>query len=84
MSPLHTALIERLGCHFVLSMSRLATLAALMLGFVQWRTVNLSHLAVHLGGSARPASRYRRLQRFFQFIRLDQDVRHGLSCICST
>lgn len=74
MSLPHAALIETLGCHFVMSKSRLATLAALVLGLVQSRTVNLSHLAVYLQGAAHPASKYRRLQRFFQFIRLDQDI----------
>lgn len=41
-------------------------------GLVQSRTVNLSHLASHVSGTARYASKYRRLQRFFQFVRLDQ------------
>lgn len=74
MSPFHSVLIETLGLHFGLGKSRLVTLAVLIAGLVQSRTVNLSHLAVHLCGSARPASKYRRLQRFFQFVRLDQAV----------
>ncbi len=74
MSPLHTALIETLGLQFRLGKSRLATLAALICGLAHSRTVNLSHLAVHLGGPALHASKYRRLQRFFQFVRLDQAV----------
>lgn len=73
--PLYqTALIGTLGLHFQLSKSRLVTLVALMAGLVQSRTVNLSHLAVHLSGPACLASKYRRLQRFFQFVRLDQAV----------
>jgi hypothetical protein len=74
MSPLHTVLVETLGLHFGLSKSRLVTLAALIGGLVHSRTVNLSHLAVHLCSAACHASKYRRLQRFFQFVRLDQDV----------
>jgi hypothetical protein len=74
MLALHTVLAETLGVHFLLSKSRLVTLAALIAGLVHARTVNLSHLAVHLCGSARHASKYRRLQRFFQFVRLDQCV----------
>ena len=74
MSPLHTVLVETLGVHFGLSKSRLATLAALVVGLVHSRTVNLSHLAGHLCGPALHASKYRRLQRFFQFVRLDQAV----------
>lgn len=74
MTPLHSVLVETLGRHFGLGKHRLMTLAVLITGLVQSRTVNLSHLAVHLCGPARPASKYRRLQRFFQFVRLDQDV----------
>jgi hypothetical protein len=73
--PLYqTALIGTLGLYFQLSKSRLVTLIALIAGLVQSRTVNLSHLAVHLSGPACLASKYRRLQRFFQFVRLDQDL----------
>ena len=74
MTLFHTVLIETLGRHFVLGKSRLVTLAVLVAGLVQSRTVNLSHLAAHLPGPARAASKYRRLQRFFQFVRLDQEV----------
>lgn len=74
MTLVHSALIETLGRHFALSKSRLVTLAVLIAGLAQSRSVNLSHLAVHLCGPARHASKYRRLQRFFQFVRLDQAV----------
>lgn len=74
MTLYHSALIETLGRHFGLGKSRLVTLAVLIAGLVPSRTVNLSHLAVHLAGSACPASKYRRLQRFFQFVRLDREV----------
>jgi len=74
MTLLHTVLIETLGVHFGLGKSRLSTLAALIVGLVQSRTVNLSHLAAHLCGPALHASKYRRLQRFFQYVRLDQAI----------
>ncbi len=78
MSPLHTALIETLGCHFVLSKKSLATVAALMLGFVQLRTVNLSHwpsmwrarLVLHQSIGA--------CSGFFQFIRSTE--RGSMAC----
>jgi len=73
MTALHTALMTRLSMHFALSKSRLLCLVVLMAGLAQSRTVNLSHLASHLPGSALYASNYRRLQRFFQFVRLDTD-----------
>ena len=74
MSPLHTV-VKTLGLHFDLGKRRLLTIEALIAGLVQARTVNLSHLAGHLPGPARHASKYRRLQRFFQFVRLDQGGR---------
>lgn len=73
MTALHTALMTTLSTHFALGKSRLLCLVVLMVGLAQSRTVNLSHLAGHLPGSALYASNYRRLQRFFQFVRLDTD-----------
>lgn len=73
ISACHTALMDTLGVQFSLSKSRLVTLAVLIIGLAQSRTVNLTHLASHLPGPATHASAYRRLQRFFQFVRLDTD-----------
>jgi len=73
MTVLHSALLMTLSAHFALSKSRLSSLVALITGLAQSRTVNLSHLASHLPGRALHASHYRRLQRFFQFVRLDGD-----------
>ena len=73
MPSLHTALMTTLSPHFALSKSRLLCLVVLIAGLAQSRTVNLAHLASHLPGSALYASNYRRLQRFFQFVRLDSD-----------
>ena len=67
-------LIATLGPHFSMSKSRLMTFAVLICGVVQARTVNLSHLAGHFPGTALHASNYRRLQRFFQYERLNGDV----------
>ena len=71
MTSIQTTLMLTLSAHFALSKSRLSSLAALITGLAQSRTVNLSHLASHLPGRALHASHYRRLQRFFQFVRLD-------------
>jgi len=60
--------------HFELSKSRLMTLAVLICGVAQSRTVNLSHIAGHFPGEALQASNYRRLQRFFQYETLSQEV----------
>lgn len=72
-SACHAALMEGLGRQFSLSKSRLLTFAVLITSLCQSRTVNLTHLASHFPGPASHASTYRRLQRFFQFVRLDGD-----------
>lgn len=73
MTALQAALMSTLSIHFPLSKNRLLSLAVLIAGLAQSRTLNLSHLASHLPGPACYASHYRRLQRFFQFVRLDTD-----------
>lgn len=69
-----TPLFETLRPHFDLSKTRLETLAVLIVGLANGRTVNLTHLASQVPGAALHASKYRRLQRFFQFESLDGDV----------
>ena len=67
------ALQETLRPHVGLSKSRLETLSLIVVGMVSARTVNLSHLASERPGTARIASTYRRLQRFFQHVALADD-----------
>lgn len=71
-SPIYTALVETLAPHFEMGKSRLFTLAVLLTGLVNGRTVNLSHIAIQFPGEASHSSNYRRLQRFFQHVQLDQ------------
>ncbi len=59
--------------HLGLSKDRLETLALIVVAMVSARTVNLSHHAAERPGSTLVASTYRRLQRFFQYVRLGQD-----------
>ena len=73
-SGVRAALEATLSGKFSLGKSRLETLACLLIAMVSGRTVNLTHAACHLPGEALHASRYRRLQRFFQHVRLDQDA----------
>lgn len=73
MFCLPAALAATLARHFRLSNDRLDTLMVLIIGLVSARTVNLSHLAGAFHGPAKLASNYRRLQRFFQYVRLDED-----------
>jgi hypothetical protein len=72
--PVITALADVLRRHVDLSKSRLETLALLTVGMIGARTVNLVHVADERGsGAVDPASTYRRLQRFFQHVRLPED-----------
>ena len=67
-------LLNTLSPHFDLSKTRLETMAIILFGLANGRTVNLSHLASQFPGTALHASSYRRLQRFFEYVRLDGDV----------
>jgi len=68
-----TALAARLRAHLPLSKSRIETLCLVIVGAIGARTVNLGHVATERGGRVKPASTYRRLQRFFQFFALAPD-----------
>ena len=69
-----TAFTKYLERYVDLGKSRLETLAMLTLGMIAARTVNLSHIAPERGASGvLISSTYRRLQRFFQHVRLPKD-----------
>ena len=72
-TKLPAVLIEKLSSHIDLSKSRLETLALLITGMIGARTVNLSHIASERGSTAKHASTYRRLQRFFQHVEPGED-----------
>ena len=61
------------GPHVDLGKSRLETLCLIVVGMVSARTVNLGHLASERPTTALAASTCRRLQRFFQHVRLGAD-----------
>lgn len=73
MSLFPDALAATLARHVALSNDRRQTLAVLITGLIGSRTVNLTHLAGAFCGPAKLSSNYRRLQRFFQYVRLDAD-----------
>lgn len=72
-SRLLTILSRTLSAHVSLGKTRLETLCLLVAGIISTRTVNLSHIAAERPGRVSVASTYRRLQRFFQHARLDDD-----------
>ena len=65
-----TTLKKRLSPHLGLSNSRLETMCFLIMGIVNARTVNLSHLACEFPTDSKVESTYRRLQRFFSMLTL--------------
>jgi len=56
-----------------LSKDRTETLAMIVVGMVSARTVNLGNMASERPGDVQLSSTYRRLQRFFRPVRLEQD-----------
>lgn len=68
-----TTLRNTLRPRLDLSKDRAETLALIVIAMVSARTVNLSHLAAERPGRTQVASTYRRLQRFFQHVRLGRD-----------
>ena len=70
---LHATLSATLSPHLDLGKSRLETLSWLIVGLLNARTVNLSHLASQCPGTAQLDSSYRRLQRVFQYVTLAGD-----------
>ena len=69
---------KTLSPHVHLGKTRLETLCLLVLGIISARTVNLTHIATERPGSAKVASTYRRLQRFFQQVRLPEGWSIGI------
>ncbi len=72
-TPIHT-LTHILRSFFHLHKTRLETMAVIIIGLCLSRTVNLAHLAQHFANAAKPASNYRRLQRFFAAIHFDSTL----------
>ena len=63
---------NRLSQHLDLSKTRLETLVIIMFGLINGRTVNLTHLATYFPRDALYASNYRRLQKFFKKVKLNE------------
>ena len=74
MSCISSSLHSKLSCFSNLSKSRLETFSTLLIGIIISRTVNLTHIAGHFSGTALLSSNYRRLQRFFQYVTLEDDA----------
>lgn len=68
-----SALLHVLRSEIDVGKSRLETLCLIVIGMVSARSVNLSHIASERPGEVQTTSTYRRLQRFFQHVSLDED-----------
>ena len=62
---MNTALSQLLGNYFYNSIASIKILEQIILGLIQFKSVNLVKLAIGLEGSNNQASLYRKLQRFF-------------------
>lgn len=59
---------------FVWNKARLDCFSRMLLALFIARTVNLSEIAVVMAAKAAVGSRYKRLQRFFRYFRMDYDM----------
>ena len=67
-------LLNTPGPQFDPGRTRLETMAIILFGLANGRTVNPGHLACRFPGTALHAFGHRRLQRFFEYARLAGDV----------
>jgi len=66
MSQRNQPLINLLNNHFDLNLSRTKCLAELILSMIKLQTINLANICNGFAGSAKTASKYKRLQRFIK------------------
>ena len=71
----HTTMLTHvLKLHFGWHLARIKCLSCLIVASFQVKTVNFVELATAFSGSAKVDSHYRRIQRFFKEIQLQQDA----------
>jgi hypothetical protein len=69
-----TMLTEVLKLHFGWNLARIKCLSCLIIALFKVKTVNFAELATAFSGSAKTDSHYRRIQRFFQEVHIQQDM----------
>lgn len=69
----HRELTTLLNTYFHWNKARTNCFVLIIFALIQKQTVNLTKIAVAMGGTAKIESRYRRLQRFFAYFRFDYD-----------
>ena len=69
-----TMLTDVLKLHFGWNLARIKCLSCLIIALFKVKTVNFAELATAFSGSAKPDSHYRRIQRFFKEVKIQQDM----------
>ena len=69
-----TMLTRMLKLHFGWHLARVKCLSCLMIALFKVKTVNFTELATAFSGSAKVDSHYRRIQRFFKEVKLQQEM----------
>ena len=71
----HTTMLTRiLKLHFGWHLARVKCLSCLMIALFKVKTVNFAELATAFSGTAKVDSHYRRIQRFFKEVKLQQEM----------
>lgn len=69
-----TMLTDVLKLHFGWNLARIKCLSCLIIALFKVKTVNFAELATAFSGPAQVESHYRRLQRFFKEVKIQQDM----------
>ncbi len=69
-----TMLTDVLKLHFGWNLARIKCLSCLIIALFKVKTVNFAELATAFSGTAMVESHYRRIQRFFKEIKIQQDM----------
>ena len=69
-----TMLTQVLKLHFGWHLARVKCLSCLIIALFKVKTVNFAELATAFSGSAKVESHYRRIQRFFKEVHLQQET----------
>jgi hypothetical protein len=69
-----TMLTDVLKLHFGWNLARIKCLSCLIIALFKVKTVNFAELATAFSGAAKTDSHYRRIQRFFKAVKIQQDM----------
>ncbi len=71
----HTNILtDVLKLHFGWNLARIKCFSCLIIALFKVKTVNFAELATAFSGTAKVESHYRRIQRFFKEVKIQQDM----------